>query len=154
MTGQAEPALLDTNVLVYAMNKDAPNHDACRALLDRALAQEIQVCVAPQVLFEYFAVVTSPRQMTIPLSAADAASDIECLRRAFPVVCPGKRVIDLTLETARALGQSGRHVFDIVLAATMLENGIKAIFTFDDRFARVPGITILTPGLSGPSQGR
>ena len=59
MAPQAELALLDTNILVHAMNKDATQHGACRALLDRAVAGEIPLGVAPQVLFEYFAVVTS-----------------------------------------------------------------------------------------------
>jgi toxin-antitoxin system PIN domain toxin len=145
MAPQAELALLDTNILVYAMNKDAAQHGACRALLDRALVQEIPVGVAPQVLFEYFAVVTSAKQMTIPLSTADAANDVEYLRRALPVIHPGPRVIARTLDLLRVLGHSGRHVFDIVLAATMMENGIKAIYTYDDRFAKVPGIVALTP---------
>jgi hypothetical protein len=151
MAPQTEPALLDTNVLVYAMNKDAVHHDVCRALLDRAFAREIRVCLVPQILFEYFAVVTSPRQMSIPLGVADAASDIKRLRQALPVVYPSERIVDLTLDLVRALGHSGRHVFDIVLAATMLENGIKGIFTFDGRFAKVPGIIALTPGPSATS---
>jgi mRNA-degrading endonuclease RelE of RelBE toxin-antitoxin system len=33
----ADAALLDTNVLVYAMNADAEHHASCRALRDRAL---------------------------------------------------------------------------------------------------------------------
>jgi predicted nucleic acid-binding protein len=31
-----ERVLLDTNVLVYAMNRDSEHHDSCRNLLERA----------------------------------------------------------------------------------------------------------------------
>jgi toxin-antitoxin system PIN domain toxin len=149
MAPQAELVLLDTNILVYAMNKDAAQHGACRSLLVQDVAREIPVAVAPQVLFEYFAVVTSAKQMTIPLSATDAANDVEYLRRALPVVHPGPGVVARTLELLRVLGHSGRHVFDVVLAATMMESGINAIFTYDDRFAKMPGIVALTPNPAG-----
>jgi hypothetical protein len=33
-----------------------------------------------------------------------------------------------------------RHVFDLELAATMLANGVPTIYTYDPRFAKLPGI--------------
>ncbi len=49
MTTSGDPALVDTNVLVYALLTDCPEHEASRALLDRAQNGEEALCVTPQV---------------------------------------------------------------------------------------------------------
>jgi uncharacterized protein len=141
----SEVALLDTNILVYAMNKDAEQHAVCRDLVERAFAQKIEVCLAPQILFEYFAVVTSAKQMTRPLSALEAVEDIERLPGALPLVHPTTETVTRSLNLVRVLGHTGRHVFDIALAATMLENGVKTIYTFDERFSQMPGLVAIAP---------
>jgi predicted nucleic acid-binding protein len=41
MTTPTERVLLDTNVLVYAMNQDAEHHESCRRLLDRAVDGQV-----------------------------------------------------------------------------------------------------------------
>ena len=74
MAISSEAALLDTNILVYAMNKDAEHHRVCRALLERALVDDVAVCLTPQILFEYYAVVTSAKQITTPLTAPEAST--------------------------------------------------------------------------------
>jgi len=145
MAISSEAALLDTNILVYAMNKDAEHHRACRALLERALVDDVAVCLTPQILFEYYAVVTSAKQMTTPLTAPEAIEDIERLRGAIPVVHPTTEMIGRTLALLGTLGYTGRHVFDVALTATMLENGIQTIYTYDERFSKMPGIVARTP---------
>jgi len=145
MATPTERALLDTNVLVYAMNRDAEHHDSCRKLLERAANREVPACLAQQILFEYFAVVTSARQLPKPLSAAEAASDVERLSDLFPILQPTAEVVGSALSLARTLGVVGRRVFDLVLAATMLENGVTAIYTYDEHFASIPGIVSLRP---------
>ena len=40
---------------------------------------------------------------------------------------------------------TGRHVFDIALAATVLDNGVKTIFTFDEPSLKTPGLVAVAP---------
>ena len=145
MTTSSETALLDTNVLVDAVNADNDHSVACRGLLDRAAGGAIDVCVAQQVLFEYFAVITNPRRVSLPLSAAKALSDIERFANVFPVLAPPEDLHSRVCELIRSTGRSGRHVFDLALAATMLAHGVSRIFTYDTDFAGIPGITALAP---------
>ena len=145
MATLVEPGLLDTNILVYATNRDAQNHHACRQLLERAVAREISAYLAPQILYEYFAVVTSARQLTTPLSIADAAADVERLRVTLPMIHATPATIGQAMGLLRTLGRSGKQVFDLVLVATMFENGLSTIFTYDEQFATVPGIVALKP---------
>jgi uncharacterized protein len=140
-----EHVVLDTNVLVYATNSAAPQHAAARRLHDRALAGEVRACLTAQILFEYFAAVTHEGQLTRLVSPADALADLDTLRSAFPLLpVPGdidERVGGLLRQT----GFSGRHVFDLQIAATMLANGVRCIATYDSRFARIPGILVVPP---------
>jgi len=104
------------------MNQAAEHHAASRALRDRALARVIDICLTPQVLLEYFAVVTSPSHLTRPLPPSDALADVEKLAAAFPLVHP-----------PADLHERG------------LANGISHIYTYDEGFGRIPGITALRP---------
>ena len=80
MTSVSEPALVDTNVLVYALFPAMPDHAASRALMDRAKAADANLCIAPQNLIEFFAVVTDPRRVT----QAKTPRQIEALKPAEP----------------------------------------------------------------------
>jgi len=75
----ANLALVDTNVLVYALYAESEHHAACRALLDRAQAGELSLCFALQTLAEFYAVVTDSRRVTVPRSPAEALAAVEAM---------------------------------------------------------------------------
>jgi hypothetical protein len=50
MATSDNPALVDTNVLVYAPLPEADEHGASRALFERAQSGVLALCLAPQVL--------------------------------------------------------------------------------------------------------
>jgi predicted nucleic acid-binding protein len=56
----SEYALVDTNVLVYAADKTSPFHQPAKILRDKGEVGKTSLCVCPQVLNEFFAVVTDP----------------------------------------------------------------------------------------------
>ncbi len=140
-----ERVVLDTNVLVYAMNAAAEHHAACRHLHDLAVAGEIPTCITLQILFEYFAAVTYAGQLTRILSPTEALADMEALGVAFEVLPAPVDLADRVIALLRETGFSGRHVFDVQLAATMLAAGVRRIYTYDTRFANIPGIVALRP---------
>ncbi len=45
-----DPGVLDANVLAYAVNADAPQHAASRALLDAATDPSVTLYVTSQIL--------------------------------------------------------------------------------------------------------
>jgi len=69
---EGERSLVDTNILVYSASPAAVQYQASRALLE----SEIRLCVAPQVLAEFYAVVTNPRRVTAPFSPSEARAFI------------------------------------------------------------------------------
>jgi predicted nucleic acid-binding protein len=60
-----ESGLLDANVLVYAINADAPQHRASRALLEAARDPSITLYVTSQILCEFYSLITNPRRVTV-----------------------------------------------------------------------------------------
>ena len=140
-----ERVVLDTNVLVYAMNSAAPQHAAARRLHDRALAGEVRACLTTQILFEYFAAVTHEGQVTRLLSPADALADLDALRSAFELLPAPADIDQRVVGLLRQTGFSGRRVFDVQIAATMLANDVRSIATYDARFATIPGVVVVEP---------
>ncbi len=74
-----EPGIVDTNVLVYALDADAPQHEAARALLEAVREASTTLFVTSQILCEFYSVVTNPRRVSKPRSAADAVAAISGL---------------------------------------------------------------------------
>ena len=77
MTTSPDWALLDANILVYADQAEDEHHAAAKALRDHGQRGEYSLCVCPQVLNEYFAVITSPRRITHPLEADEAMAEVD-----------------------------------------------------------------------------
>jgi predicted nucleic acid-binding protein len=143
-------ALVDTNVLVYSLYLDSPQHEAAQTLLAKSLELDAGLCVAPQNLFELFAVVTNVRRVTLAFSPVEAIGLIETLlERPGIVLLPvPPDIVPRCLELLRGGRASGRQVFDALLTATMLGNGIRRVYTFNSAdFASFDDIEVLTPGL-------
>jgi predicted nucleic acid-binding protein len=75
-------ALVDTNVLVYAADTTAAFHEPSKQLRDRGMRGELPLAISPQVLLEFFAVVTSSRRVVHPRSPEEAREEIEKYVRA------------------------------------------------------------------------
>lgn len=138
--------LLDANVLVYAINANAPQHPASRRALDAAIAGSIPLVLVLQVLLEFYAVVTHPRRVSHPLPPDVARQQLVALAAALPVldVRPDALAeLDALIQTHRPIG--GR-VFDLFLTAQMRCHRIATICTYNlADFASFPGIEAITP---------
>jgi predicted nucleic acid-binding protein len=91
MTMSADRALVDTNVLVYSAYPSAVQHTDSRALVESAKDPAAGLCVFPQILAEFFAVVTNPKRVTPPKTAEEGLQAIEQFLppRARPVAPTG-----------------------------------------------------------------
>lgn len=144
----ADLAFLDTNVLVYAFQQGAPQHKASRHLLDEAQAGNQPLCISPQVLSEFYSVVTDPRRVTAPRQSAEALDAIEqVLLMSGMTLLPTP--VDLVMRWIALVRQhavTGGGIFDVQLVATMLANGVTRIYTFDQaHFTPFSQIQVLTP---------
>ena len=126
-----EPGLIDANVLVYAMDADAPQHAASRALLESARATSTTVYVTLQTLCEFYSVVTNARRVSKPRTPADAMSAISGLLAIAHVLPVPAVTVDGLLDLLRRRPVTGGDIFYLHLVATMKANGILRIYTFN-----------------------
>lgn len=123
--------LLDTNLLVHATGRNAVHHAKAKEICEAAYQGEIEACVAFQNLCEWYAVVTDPRRFQPALSAEDAVREMQAFlapsRLAVLTFSPG--ISEKMPLLLRRSNSRGAHVFDVLLVATMLENGVDTLYT-------------------------
>lgn len=138
--------LFDTNVLVHAINADAPQHRTCRDLVEAVQARRVDGVLVPQVLLEFYAIVTDPRRVARPLDPTNAWTQVEALRTIFPVRDAGSKALDHLRDLLKDGKTTGGDVFDAFLVAQMRACNISAICTCNVRdFARFGGIMVHSP---------
>ena len=138
--------LVDTNVLVHVINRDSPQHETCRALV-RAVQDGRLLCILlPQILLEFYSVVTEASLVEQPLPPEQALKIINSLQCIFPVMDPGREALDCLAEVIAGKPCVGGSVFDAWLAAQMKQLGVNRVCTYNcDDFRGMKGIQPVTP---------
>lgn len=126
-----DPTLLDTNVLIYALYKDSRCFPAARALLDKAEHEDAGFFITPQVLAEFYAVVTHPKRVTHPKSPEEALTAIAAFQ-AMPgmvllLIPPDIVSRWMALVRRHPLHVTNRKIFDAQLVATMLAHSVRTM---------------------------
>ncbi len=120
---------LDTNILVYAANRSCPEHKRAYALVEELLSKPAEWIISDQVLFEYMRALCSRAIFSSPVSKDKAIKAVHDFRtRSGASYCAYdatmfEQVLELHKKTQRD------HVFDIVLAVTLKQNGVRQFFT-------------------------
>ena len=148
LTSNEDVGLVDTNVLVYRADTDSKFHSASIDLIQRGHAGEISLCLAPQNLTEFFAILTSPRRVANPLTPIEAWREIEKYHRSMTIrkIHQNKRLIPTLSSLISKYPVKGQEIFDLQLVATMLINDVTRIYTFNDKhFAKYSEIKVVIP---------
>jgi predicted nucleic acid-binding protein len=91
-----DSSLIDANILVYAASPTAVQHRASRALIE----SDLNLCVAPQVFAEFYAVVTNSRRVTVPFTPSEARAFITELARNIEILAVPAAVVSRWTELA------------------------------------------------------
>jgi predicted nucleic acid-binding protein len=146
MTMPVKPGIIDATVLVYAMDADAPQHRASRALLEAARDTSAPLYVTSQILCEFYSTVTNPRRVPKPRSPADALAALSGLLGFLHVLPVPVHTLEGLLGLLRRHPVTGGDIFDLQIVATMKANGIQRIYTFNaDDFKPFSELEVLTP---------
>ena len=133
--------LVDANVLLYAVNEDAPKHLPARRWLDGALSGQETVAFTWIVLLAFLRLSTRAALFPQPLTPADATGIVERWldQPAALVIQPTERHLSLLRGLLAESGTAANLVNDAHLAVLALEHGAE-IVTFDADFARFDGV--------------
>ena len=133
--------IVDTNLLLYAVNRDSPHHAPCRAWLEAALDQDEPVGLAWVVLLGFVRIATNPRAFSHPLTAGAAVDRVNDWLAASccTLVEPADHHWELMREMLAAMGTAGNLTTDIHLAALAIERGATLVSCDADftRFKRL-----------------
>ncbi len=144
----SETSLLDTNVIVYAADEDSPFHGAACSLRERGLAEKVSLCICPQILSEFYAIVTDPKRVRSPISQREALVEMEKYYQAESIlkIYPGPDIIQWTLDLLARYEVSKQEIFDLQLVATMLSNSVTRLYTYNQSdFSKFKEIEVLLP---------
>jgi uncharacterized protein len=137
--------LLDANVLVYALNVDAPQHPECLAVIQHAATRAMPGVLVPQVLIECYSVITSPRRVASPTPPENAWRVMRSLSEAIETKSVPESFFDDLESLVTRHPRRGRDIFDLALVAQMRRHGIRTICTCSARDFAITGIRAIEP---------
>jgi toxin-antitoxin system PIN domain toxin len=142
--------LVDANLLVYAANLAAPEHDAARDWLDGRLSGTTRVGFPWPSLLAFVRLVSNPGILRHPVSPADAWQQVSewlaCDVAWIPL--PTSRHPEILGPLLRARFMTSRLVPDAHLAALAMEHGLTVCST-DGDFAKFPDLKWVNPLVGG-----
>ena len=138
--------LLDANILVYAANRAAPEHEAARAWLDAQLSESSRVGLPWASLIAFARLATNPvvfRQPAAPRAAWDQVEAWLGVEGVW-IPTPTDRHAAIIGAWMNEPWMTSRLVPDAHLAALAVEHGL-TICSSDGDFSRFPGVTWRNP---------
>lgn len=138
--------LVDANILLYAANRSAPEHELARDWLDAQLSGTARVGLPWPSLLAFVRLATNPAVISRPATMAAAWAQVEewLSAEATWVPMPGERHQEALARFCQAPWMTSRLVPDAHLAALALEHGLR-LCSSDGDFARFPGLDWFNP---------
>ncbi|MDE2025042.1 MAG: PIN domain-containing protein [Patescibacteria group bacterium] len=132
--------LVDTNILIYAINADSPKHKLSQTFLE----SENNLVIAHQNIFEALRVLTHPK-FTHPMKPRSAQDALWTIIDSYKIIYPNNKTHYLALEYINEHSLVGNKIFDAYLAATAISNSITTIATDNTKDFKIFGIDIINP---------
>ena len=140
--------VVDTNVLVYAADEDAPEHVLCHKTLEEWRRYRSAWYTTWGILYEFLRVTTHPRVLRTPWTASKAWSFVDAV-----LASSGLGILVETDRHAAVADQlfqelphlTGNLLHDAHTAILMREHGIRKIYTRDADFHRFPFLEVIDP---------
>jgi predicted nucleic acid-binding protein len=127
-TKDAEPWLLDTNVLLEATDEARVYHSAARRLIER----RAHLVFPAQVVREFLVVGTRPVSANgLGMTLADAMENVREFRRVVRLLPEEKPVLPTLLSLLGNAPCLGKRIHDAHLVATAMVHRVKTIVTLN-----------------------
>ena len=133
--------LVDANLLLYAYDPRAAEHERSKRWLEASLSGQPLVRFAWLSLWAFLRISTNPRVFERPLTMTEAEAAVAAwlAQPVAGILEPGERHWDILRALARYGQTSGPLIMDAALAAIAIEHGA-TLYTTDRDFARFDGL--------------
>jgi len=125
-----DKVFLDTNILVYLSNEDSSFHNSVTKFFTE-ISGQYEMWISRQVLREYAVVMSSPALVEKPLTPEEVVEDIGKWSRIFRVADETSETTEILKKLIRDYNLRGKRIHDASIVATMIENSINLLYTFN-----------------------
>ncbi len=139
---------VDTNVLLRLFHKALPQHELIADALRRLVAQQVELCLTPQNIGEFWNVSTRPLERNgLGLSTEETNAHVVTIERRMTMLPEDNRVYLAWRRLLIAHDVRGVQVHDAHIAAVLEVNKITHLLTFNGPdFKRFPNLISVHPG--------
>ena len=139
--------LADTNLLLRSLQPGSPHHAAATASITELRRRGGQLCVVPQVLYEFWTVCTRPAgEYGLGLTTSQAQAEQDKTLALLTLLPDNASILPEWQRLVVQHDVKGRNAHDARLVAAMNVHGVSQILTFNGAdFTRYPGIAVLDP---------
>jgi len=140
--------VIDTNILVYAANRDAEEHHAAFSFLTAAGEGPDPWYLTEGILYEFLRVTTHPKVFDRPLTWRQAIEFLQPLLQNpdFRLLEVGENHWEILEQVLAEINYpSGNLFFDIRTVVLMREHGIREIYTADVDFLQFSELRVVNP---------
>ena len=138
--------IVDINLLIYAINKDAPHHSKAKKWLEDCLSSDEPFGFAWIVILGFLRIATNGRIMPTPLMpevAIDSVNDW-LLQPPSLTIVPTHQHGSIFKELLMPLGVAANLASDAHLAALSIEHGAR-LYSTDNDFSRFQSLRWTNP---------
>jgi uncharacterized protein len=138
--------LVDANLLLYAYNRSAPEHERSRLWLEGALSGRELFGLSWQTILAFVRIGTNQRAFEHPLGVDEAVAAVSAwlARPMVRILAPGERHWEILRELLVGGQAGGALAMDAHLAALAIEHGA-VLYTTDRDFSRFSGLKAVNP---------
>ena len=124
--------LVDTNVLCRLAEKGHALHSTAKEAVTRLNDQGHELCLVPQVLYEYWVVATRPASENgLDMAASEVDTAIHLWLDVFTLLRDERGIFSVWRDLTRKYSIKGKNAHDARLVAAMLRHGLQQLLTFN-----------------------
>jgi predicted nucleic acid-binding protein len=133
--------LVDTNILIYAIDEDSRYHSPASQLLH---GEEHELFTTSKNISEFLTVVTKP--LPKALSIDEALNAIEDITSNLTVLFPSPSSFSIFINLLKKYQPTGLRIHDFEIVSIGLDNGINRIATTNKKdFLTITEIAVFVP---------
>lgn len=119
----------DTNILIYASIKEAPEHQKVRSFIEKHLILGTPLYISRQILREYLAVLSRPQANFTSISKHDILLWLNTWQSRCIVLDDTEMVMKTLWELFENTALGGKQVHDANIVATMFSHKLDTLVT-------------------------
>jgi predicted nucleic acid-binding protein len=124
--------LLDANILIHSRQPGSPHHPGITGQLESFILNEKELLICPQVLYEYYVVVTRPAaQNGYGISANEALQQIQEFKEVYTYLNDPDDLMGSWQNIIATYQTIGKQGHDARIVALMRSHGVTHIYTMN-----------------------